>query len=131
MLNMVSKAEALLQEQPSWPNVTALQSFSLPLLRYTTRLKFFPKKWFPRFFVLANGCLYYSDGNNGHPDSKKGTLSFIRSSPAPGTRYCVRLTGTLVFAPGFTCRALLKLFLRLLCCRLQHTLRWAGFCVQN
>jgi hypothetical protein len=92
----VSKAEALLQEQPSWPKVTSLQSFSLPLQRYTIHWKI-SKKWFPRFFVLANGCLYYSDGSSGHPDSKEGTLSFVRSNPAPDIRYCVEIRGGCAF----------------------------------
>jgi hypothetical protein len=93
-MNMVPKAEAVLQDQPSWPNAHALQKFSLSLERYTTRMKFFPKKWIPRFFVLSNGRLYHSDGSNGYPDSKEGTLSFVRSDPAPGTRHCVDLRGS-------------------------------------
>jgi hypothetical protein len=52
------------------------------------------KKWFPRFFILFDGRLHYSDGTNGHPDSKDGTLSFVRSNPAPGARHCVDLKGT-------------------------------------
>ena len=90
---MVSKAEALLQEQPSWPSATALLSFSLPLKRYTSLMKLFSKFWIPRFFILRNGRLHYSDGRNGHPDSKEGTLLFVRSNPAPNTRYCVELAG--------------------------------------
>ncbi len=64
------------------------------LLRHTTHLMF-SKKWFKRFFVLKNGRLYYSDGNNGHPDSKEGTLSFVRSNPVPGIRHCIELRGAI------------------------------------
>ena len=102
LLKMVPKAEALLQEQPSWPSATALLSFSLPLKRYTSLMKLFSKFWIPRFFVLRNGRLYYSDGRNGHPDSKEGTLSFVRSNPAPNTRYCVELKGMRTFAACIT-----------------------------
>jgi hypothetical protein len=98
LINLAPKAEALLQEQASWPTANALQKFGLYLQRYTTRMKLFSKKWIPRFFVLSNGRLYFSDGSNGHPDSKEGTLSFVRSDPAPGTRHCVDLRGT--FAPS-------------------------------
>ncbi len=62
------------------------------LQRHTTHLMF-SKKWFKRFFVLKNGRLYYSDGNNGHPDSKEGTLAFVRSNPVPGIRHCIELRG--------------------------------------
>ncbi len=86
------KLKLLLQEQPSWPSATALQKLRLPLQRYTVHMMF-SKKWFPRFYVLANGRLHYSDGNNGHPDSKEGTLALVRSKPAPDTRYCVDLRG--------------------------------------
>jgi hypothetical protein len=95
LLDWVSKIEALLQKQSSWPNAPALQRFSLYLQRYTTHMMF-SKKWFTRFFVLTNGRLYYSDGNNGHPDSKEGTLSFVRSDPVPGIRHCIELRGTFV-----------------------------------
>jgi hypothetical protein len=94
----VSKAEALLREQPLWPNATALQTFSFSLQRYTTRMKFFSKKWTSRFFILKKGRLCYSDGSNGFPDSKEGTLAFVRSNPAPGIRQCVDLRGICAFA---------------------------------
>jgi hypothetical protein len=97
ILDLVHQVEALLQEQPSWPKVTLLQRFSFSLQRYTTHMMIF-KKWFSRFFVLTNGRLYYSDGNNGHPDSKEGTLSFVRSNPAPDIRYCIELRGCSVAA---------------------------------
>jgi hypothetical protein len=99
---LVSKAEALVQDQPSWSKATPLQRFSLPLQRHTTRMKFFVKKWFPRWFVLANGRLYYSDGKNGHSDSKEGTLSFVRSNPAADAHYCVELRGASDSAAGVT-----------------------------
>jgi hypothetical protein len=91
---VVPKAETLLQEQASWPNVDVLQKFGFFLQRYTTRMKLFSKKWILRFFVLSKGRLYYSDGSNGYPDSKEGTLSFVLSDPAPGIRYCIDLRGT-------------------------------------
>jgi hypothetical protein len=94
-LDLVSKAEELLQEQPVWPFVTALQQFSLSLQRYTTCFKW-TKKWFPRFYVLKGGLLYYSDGKNGYADSREGTLQFVRSNPAPDGRYCVDLRGSYV-----------------------------------
>jgi hypothetical protein len=51
------------------------------------------QKWSLRFFVLENRRLYFSDGKNGYPDSKEGTLSYVRSNPQPGRRYCVDLAG--------------------------------------
>jgi len=92
LLELVSKAENLLQEYPEWPCVPALQRFSLPLQRHTTHNVIF-KQWFQRFFVLKDGFLYYSDGKKGHPDSREGTLSFMRSNPAPDGRYRVDLLG--------------------------------------
>jgi hypothetical protein len=97
LLDSISKIEVLLQKQPSWPNASALQRFSLYLQRYTTHMMF-SKRWFQRFFVLINGRLYYSDGNNGHPDSKEGTLSFVRSNPVPGIRHCIELRGMFAVA---------------------------------
>jgi hypothetical protein len=68
-------------------------------------MKFFVKKWFSRWFVLANGRLYHSDGKNGHSDSKEGTLSFVRSNPAADAHYCVELRGASDLAAGITmCR---------------------------
>jgi len=87
------KAEALARERAAWPCVSVLQRFALPLQRLTTHLVV-SKKWFPRFFVMENRRLYYSDGDNGHPDSQEGTLSFVRCNPAPDGRYCVDLAGT-------------------------------------
>ena len=69
-----------------------LLRFDLPLQRLTTQY-IFTKKWFPRFFVLRGSRLYYSDGNNGHPDTAAGSLAFMRSNPAPDGRYCVDLHG--------------------------------------
>jgi uncharacterized protein with PIN domain len=74
-------ADALLQEQPAWPLVTALLRFDLPLHRLTT--KFMSKKWISRHFVLCNGRLYHADGDDGYPDSRDGTLSLVRSNPPP------------------------------------------------
>jgi hypothetical protein len=68
-------------------------------------MKVFGKKWFPRWFVLANVRLYYSDGKNGHSDSKEGTLSFVRSNPAADAHYCVELRGACAVAAGVTCAA--------------------------
>ena len=90
---MRPKAEALARERAAWPCVSVLQRFALPLQRLTTHLVV-SKKWFPRFFVMENRRLYYSDGDNGHPDSQEGTLSFVRCNPAPDGRYCVDLAGT-------------------------------------
>jgi hypothetical protein len=92
LIDSVSKAERLLQEQPVWPRLSVLQKFTLPLHRLTTHKIFF-KKWFPRVFAMKNHRLYYSDGNNGHPDSWEGTLSFASSNPEPDCRYCVELEG--------------------------------------
>jgi hypothetical protein len=39
--------------------------------------------------------LYYSDGKNGYPDSREGTLAFMHSNPAPDGRYCVPLNAVL------------------------------------
>ena len=126
--NLVSKAEALVQEQPSWPKVTHLHRFTLPLQRHTTRMKFFVKKWFPRWFVLSNGRLYYSDGKNGHSDSKEGTLSFVRSNPSPSRRHCLGLAGDSTFCFAFL--AVTRMH-RLQCHVLQRTRRWTGVRVRD
>jgi hypothetical protein len=85
-------SDALLQEQPGWPLVIALQRFDLPLHRLTTHYVL-SKKWFPRFFSLRGSRLYYSDGKNGHPDTAEGTLAFLQLDPAPDGRYCVDVQG--------------------------------------
>ena len=85
-------SDALLQEQPGWPLVIALQRFDLPLHRLTTHYVL-SKKWFPRFFSLRGCRLYYSDGKNGHPDTAEGTLAFLQLDPAPDGRYCVDVQG--------------------------------------
>jgi hypothetical protein len=87
----VEKADRLLKEEAPWPGVDALQKFGFHLQRCTT--SWFLKKWCPRFFVLENRRLYYSDGKNGHPDTREGTVSFLSSNPQPGSRYCVDLAG--------------------------------------
>jgi hypothetical protein len=114
-LDLVAKAEALLQEQPAWPCVTKLQRFSFPLLRHTRN--FFVKKWIPRFLILENGRLYYSDGKNGYPDSKEGTMLFMRSKPTPDGRYCIDITGSSTFRYRVVC-TLIKFMSRLHCCQL-------------
>jgi hypothetical protein len=83
--------------QPLWPRHEALIRFDLPLQRLTTHFTF-SKKWFPRFFCMRERRLYYSDGKNGHPDTKDGTLAFMRRKPAPDGRYCVDLQGMLTRA---------------------------------
>jgi len=114
----VINAHSLLKEPAQWPLKSAPQQFSLPLQRLTSHL-LFSKKWFPRFFVLCNRHLYYSDGNNGHPDSQEGTLAFVRSSPKSDVRYCVSLAGAIAFVRAscvhliFTCTiltAMVRLF---------------------
>ncbi len=92
LLELVLKAETLLQEHPAWPCVNALQKFSLLLQRYTTHMVF-TKKWIRRFYVMQNGHLYYCDGKNEYPDSREGSVSFANSNPAPDGRYCVNLRG--------------------------------------
>ncbi len=118
----------LSERQPAWPRHEALMRFDLPLQRMTT---FFAvtKKWFPRFFCMRGRRLYYSDGNNGHPDSQDGTLAFMRSNPAPDGRYCVDLQGMLtrVNMPSYR----VTLLRRLLCSRVQHSSGRAGVCVRD
>jgi hypothetical protein len=91
-INAVEIAKSIDSKSP-WPNVDLLQNFSFPLQRLTTYMKS-RKKWYSRFFVIQNHRLYYSDGKNGYPDSKEGTLSFVSSDPQPGRRYCVDLAGS-------------------------------------
>jgi hypothetical protein len=91
LLDLVAKAETLQQEHPVCPAVATLHRFDLQLQRHTKHLM--SKKWFPRFFMLKDGRLYYSDGKNAHPDSREGTVAFVRSRPAPDGRYCVNITG--------------------------------------
>ncbi len=78
--------------QPGLPSHEALLRFDMPLQRLATHLLVF-KKWFPRNMSLRGSRLYYSDGNNGHPDTAEGTLAFMRSNPAPDGRYCVDVQG--------------------------------------
>lgn len=85
-------ADAVLQGQPGWPLVTELHRFDLPLHRLTTHYVV-SKKWFPRFFLLRGSLLYFSDGTQGHPDSREGTLAFMQLDPAPDGRYCVDVQG--------------------------------------
>ena len=46
---------------PEWPLHPALIRFDLPLQRMTTQFRFL-RKWKPRFYVLRNLRLYYSNG---------------------------------------------------------------------
>jgi hypothetical protein len=80
------------ERQPAWPRHKTLQRFDLPLQRLTTHL-LVSKKWFPRNMSLRGSRLYYSDGNNGHPDTAAGTLAYMQSNPAPDGRYCLDLKG--------------------------------------
>ena len=97
LVQLASQADDLLREHPTCPAVAALQRFSLQLQRLTTT-KFLSKKWFSRHFVLSNGHLHYADGDNGFPDSREGTLSFVRSNPSPSRRNCLDLKGCAVAA---------------------------------
>jgi ribosomal protein L13E len=78
--------------QPPWPRHEALVRFDLPLQRLTTHL-LVSKKWFQRNMSLRGSRLYYSDGNNGHPDTAAGTQAYVQSNPAPDGHYCVDLKG--------------------------------------
>ncbi len=78
--------------QPAWPRHQALIRFDLSLQRLTTHFVV-SKKWRMRNMSLRGSRLYYSDGKNGHPDTAQGTLTFMRSNPAPDGRYCVDLQG--------------------------------------
>jgi hypothetical protein len=116
LLERIVAHNALLKSsdlQPAWPRHEALLRFDLPLQRLTTHLLVF-KKWFPRNMSLRGSRLYYSDGNNGHPDTAAGTLAFMQSNPAPDGRYCVDLQGMRALLPPSTspCVTLLR--------RLQH-----------
>ena len=131
LLALVPKAETLILEQPAYPRVNVLLRFSLPLQRLTTQFKF-SKKWIPRFYVMKCGssgvCLYYSDGDNGHPASREGTLSFVRSNPSPSRRHCLRLAGDSTFCFAFL--AVTRMH-RLQCHVLQRTRRRAGVRVRD
>ena len=116
----MAKAEALQQEQPVYPAVASLQRFSLQLQRHTKHL--LSKKWFPRFFVLKDGRMYYTDGKSVHPDSREGAAAFARSCPAPDGRYCVDIRGWLVWARGYRrcCVQYLTVVCRLQRCAVQR-----------
>ena len=104
LLERIVAHNALLKSsdvQPAWPRHAALLRFDLTLQRLTTHL-LVSKKWFPRNMSLRGSRLYYSDGNNGHPDTAAGTRAFLQSIPAPDGRYCVDLQGMLTRAR--TCR---------------------------
>ncbi len=115
--------------QPAWPKHEALLRFDLPLQRLTTHL-LVSKKWFPRNMSLRGSRLYFSDGNNGHPDTAAGTLAFMRSNPAPDGRYCVDLQGmrALFFLSTSLCVTLLC---RLQRCTLQRGCRRASVRLRN
>jgi hypothetical protein len=94
ILGCATDAENVLNEKPTWPRAMLLQAFSLPLHRLTTSGTLFrSKKWIERIFVLEQARLYYSDGTNGFPSSRQGTIAFMRSSPSPSRRYCLDLAG--------------------------------------
>jgi hypothetical protein len=116
LLERIVAHNALLKSadlEPAWPRHEALLRFDLPLQRLTTHLLVF-KKWFPRNMSLRGSRLYYSDGNNGHPDTAAGTLAFMRSNPAPDGRYCVDLQGMRALLPPSTSPCVTLL------CRLQR-----------
>jgi hypothetical protein len=100
MLNLIvndnvllkSKHHLLVDRQPAWPRHEALLRFDLPLHRLTLHFKF-TKKWIVRFFSMRGRYLYYSDGKNGYPSTREGTLAFVQSKPAPDGRYCIDLQG--------------------------------------
>ena len=95
LLERIVAHNALLKSsdlEPAWPRHEALVRFDLTLQRLTTHL-LVSKKWFLRNMSLRGSRLYYSDGNNGHPDTAAGTLAFMRSNPAPDGRYCMDLKG--------------------------------------
>jgi hypothetical protein len=88
----ITKARKVLYRQPDWPQIEPLLRFDLPLQRLTTHF-IFSHQWCPRFFCLRGRRLYYSDGKNGFPDTREGTLEYVRSNPDPDGRYCVELNG--------------------------------------
>ena len=95
LLERIVAHNALLKSsdlEPAWPRHEALVRFDLTLQRLTTHF-LVSKKWFLRNMSLRGSRLYYSDGNNGHPDTAAGTLAFMRSNPAPDGRYCMDLKG--------------------------------------
>ena len=120
---LVSRAQDLL-DSSAWPKHQALLRFDLPLQRFTTHMMF-SKKWFPRFFCMRSSRLYYSDGKNGHSDTRDGTLAFMRSNPAPAGRYCVDLKGKHALLM-YIVRYGVMLLCRPLCCRVQRASGWAG-----
>ena len=75
---------------PEWPLHPALIRFDLPLQRMTTQF-LFTHKWKPRFYVLRNFRLYYSNGKKGYADSHEGCLAFMRSNPEPDEHFCIDL----------------------------------------
>ena len=115
--------------QPAWPRHKALVRFDLTLQRLTTHL-LVSKKWFPRNMSLRGSRLYYSDGNNGHPDTAAGTLVFMQSNPAPDGRHCVDLQGmrALLFPSTSPC---VTLGSRLQRCAVQRGAQRAGVCLRD
>ena len=95
MLERIVVHNALLKRsdcQPTWPRHTALLRFDLSLHRLTTHNDA-SREWFTRFFLLRGARLYFSDGTQGHPDSREGTLAFVKLDPAPDGHHCVDLQG--------------------------------------
>jgi hypothetical protein len=89
---LIVQARKVLYRQPDWPQIEPLLRFDLPLQRLTTHF-IFSHQWFTRFFCLRGRRLYYSDGKNGFPDTREGTLEYVGSNPDPDGRYCVELNG--------------------------------------
>jgi hypothetical protein len=125
---LISRAQDLL-ESSAWPKHKALIRFDLLLQRLTTHFVF-SKKWFPRFFCMRGRRLYYSNGRNGHPDTRDGTLAFMQSRPAFDGRYCVDLMGKHVLVVCIM-RHGVTLLRRLLCSRVQCASGRAGVRVRD
>jgi hypothetical protein len=134
MLELIVNDNRLLQSQhhvhvdrqPAWPQHEVLLRFDLQLYRLTKHFKV-TQKWIPRFFSMRGCRLYYSDGKNGFPNTRDGTLSFAQTNPSPDGRYCIELQG-MDETLHFKCSISVTLWCRLHSCALQRTCRWAVVC---
>jgi hypothetical protein len=97
IMRLASEADDVLKSKPSYPATASLLSFSLPLLRHTNKFGL-SKTWVQRHFVLSGRRLYHADGDNGFPNSRDGTLAFVRSKPPLSKRHCLDLGGCTVAA---------------------------------
>jgi hypothetical protein len=90
ILRDISRVQERLDRQPEWPLHSALIRFEATFKRQS-RGAFSKKQRVSREFVLRAGRLYFSNGEKGHPDSREGSLAFMRENPKPDGKFCIEL----------------------------------------